>query len=178
MRPIYSKVIIDAAESAGSKDQPDFEDVNALVDEQIGRVEKVNDTTKEDIATALFVAANLKNEDGTASNVKDKSRFLHLAVGAIYVDAEDKRKKSIAENEAQTSYNSGTYLAGTKSTDPRGTWVTMKDEKVRHEHVLLHGKTVPLGNSFIKSGVLRFPGDPLGAPELTIGCRCKLVLVN
>ena len=178
LRPIYSKVIIDAAESAGSDGQPDFDAVNTLVDEQISRAEKLNDTTKEDIAAALFVAANLKNEDGTASEAKEKSRFLRLAVGAIYVDAEDKRKKQIAENEAQTSYNSGTYLAGTKSVDPRGTWVTMQDDRVRHEHTVLHGKTVPLGESFIKSGVLRFPGDPLGPPDLTIGCRCKLVLVG
>jgi hypothetical protein len=39
----------------------------------------------------------------------------------------------------------------------------------------LHGKSVPLTEGFMSDGaVLRFPGDPLAPPHLTINCRCRL----
>lgn len=58
-------------------------------------------------------------------------------------------------------------------------WVTMKDERVRLEHDLLEGATVPLDARFYSwSGdSARFPGD-FASPELNIGCRCVLRLIN
>lgn len=58
-------------------------------------------------------------------------------------------------------------------------WVTMKDERVRLEHDLLEGATVPLDARFYSwSGdSARFPGD-FASPELNVGCRCVLRLIE
>ena len=126
----------------------------------------LNDTTEEQIAAAIFTAQSL---DG---DIDARKKFLYLAVGAVYVDAEADRKEVIAENEAFTAYNSGTYIAGNALSDVSKTWLTRLDDKVRSEHVRLHGKTVKFEDTFAEN--LRFPGDPLAPPHQTINCRCLL----
>lgn len=54
-------------------------------------------------------------------------------------------------------------------------WVTMHDASVRPEHRALDGQIVPVGATFNLGGHdLRFPGDPVGPPDLWINCRCVL----
>ncbi|MFD3426125.1 structural protein [Nocardia fluminea] len=56
-------------------------------------------------------------------------------------------------------------------------WVTQHDSRVRHSHEEADGQLVELGASFDVGGMaLRFPGDPLGPPDETYGCRCFIVL--
>ena len=81
----------------------------------------------------------------------------------------------IAEHEAQTAYNAGTYFSGKQVGAVSKTWLTRRDGNVRIAHQSLQGKTVELGDGFKVDGfVLRFPGDPLAPPALTINCRCRL----
>lgn len=55
-------------------------------------------------------------------------------------------------------------------------WVSRKDDRVRHAHLIADGQTVPIYEPFIVGGFpLQFPGDPLGPPGQTINCRCTIV---
>jgi hypothetical protein len=52
-------------------------------------------------------------------------------------------------------------------------WVTMEDEDVRDLHRPLNGVQVPLGDRFqVGESELRYPGEPIGPPEVWINCRC------
>lgn len=52
-------------------------------------------------------------------------------------------------------------------------WLTARDERVRDAHKRADGQVVAADESFRVGGeALRFPGDPRGAPENTINCRC------
>lgn len=53
------------------------------------------------------------------------------------------------------------------------TWRTHADEKVRTAHRLLEGQNPAAdGLWHTVGGALRFPGDPLAPPALTVNCRC------
>jgi hypothetical protein len=54
-------------------------------------------------------------------------------------------------------------------------WVTMHDSAVRESHRPVDGQIVPIGATFnVGAFDLRFPGDPVGPPELWINCRCVI----
>lgn len=80
----------------------------------------------------------------------------------------------------------GTYTANHaehttgKNTDvPMKEWVTRHDDRVRALHREVDGQTVPSGEKFDVGGYhLRFPGDPVGPPEVWINCRCLLMKVE
>lgn len=68
-------------------------------------------------------------------------------------------------------------------------WIATKDERTRAAHAYLGGKTAPVGGTFTiptnhdphnKTGEprsIRYPGDPLAAPDLVYNCRCRLVSI-
>ena len=101
--------------------------------------------------------------------------MLKAAISAIFINLLGKRKRTIAEHEAQTAYNAGVYFGSKQIGASTKTWISSKDTKVRSEHRLLDGKSVGVGNPFEVNGLLiRFPGDPLSPPQMTINCRCRL----
>lgn len=54
-------------------------------------------------------------------------------------------------------------------------WTTMHDGDVREAHVVADGQIQPIGAPFNVGGHdLRFPGDPVGPPEIWINCRCVI----
>jgi hypothetical protein len=168
LRPVLYGAYADAAKSVNVEfDDVDKDLLKTLADEQIDRACKLNETTAAAIATAIFVSKSLKDV-----TVDERKKFFHLAVGAIYVEAEADRKTMIAENEAFSAYNSGLFAAGDLLGKVDKTWITRGDDKVRSEHVKLHGKTVGFEDEFAKG--LRFPGDPAAPAGQTINCRCLL----
>jgi len=64
--------------------------------------------------------------------------------------------------------------AGSGARGTRGKrWVTMHDRSVRETHVVADGQVRPVAAPFNVGGFeLRFPGDPVGPPEVWINCRC------
>lgn len=67
-----------------------------------------------------------------------------------------------------------TEHAGAEDGDSK-TWVTMHDDRVRHVHAALDGKTIPAVDTFDVGGArLAFPGQPVGDPSGWINCRCVL----
>ena len=174
VRPIYLSIVNDAAEQAFTKSEEpqdlDDAELQEYIDTQVKRTQEVNRTTKEEIAAALVVSMALSSESDN-----DKSALFKAALGAIFANLLGKRRRVIAEHESQTAFNAGLFLAGKQLNIVNKTWLTRRDQKVRGAHKVLHGRSVPLGTGFSTDGhMLRFPGDPLAPPHLTINCRCRL----
>lgn len=174
LAPIYRSILSDAADQAFSKSeepgQLDDSEIIDYVDQQVQRTKKVNETTKEEVAAAILVAMALSTD-----NEEDRQGILKAALIAIFANLLGKRRQVIAEHESQTAFNAGLFFAGKQLGLSSKTWLTRRDQKVRSQHKVLHGKSVPLGQGFVTDGsVLRFPGDPLAPPHLTINCRCRL----
>ena len=172
MRPIIQGIVAEAATLAAQKSgmpaDLDEDEVKEHLDQQIARMQQMNNTTKEEIAAAIMIALALSEDE-------DRAGMLKAALGAIFINLLTKRKRVIADHESQTAFNAGTYFAAKQVGAPTKTWITRKDVKVRPEHVLLQGKTVDTFDGFtVGEHVLRFPGDPMAPPHLTINCRCKL----
>ena len=177
IRPVIAGIVSDAAGLVGEKAQmpvdPTEEEYQQVIEGQTQRVQKINKTTMEEIAAAILAAKTLANDSGE----EEGHKLLTAALAAIFVALLTKRKRRIAENEAQSAYNGGMYLAGIQSGAAKKTWITRRDDRVRSEHRLLEGQTVGLTDGFAVAGsTLRFPGDPLAPPHLSIACRCKLRL--
>lgn len=149
---------------------PDVEeaDMEKIVSEQVARLQKANTNTRDEVAAAVLIAMALGDDE-------DKHSMLKAALLAIFANLIGKRRRTMAELEAQTSHNAGIYFAGKSAGSPQKTWITRKDSRVRGEHVLLHGKTINLDEGFAIDGeTLRFPGDPIAPIGSTINCRCRL----
>jgi hypothetical protein len=173
LEPIISAIYVDAKEYVASRTSEQValepQEVEKLAQQQVERMQQANTSTAEEIAAAIAVAMMEENQE-------ERSTLLRLALIAIFLKLISKRKRDIAEHEAQASYNGGVYLAG---KDSQGgftkTWLTRKDSRVRNAHKFLEGKTVKFGDGFIVDGLmLRFPGDPIAPPALTFNCRCRL----
>lgn len=170
--PMIKAVINDgvslSSQKTGMPDEIDEQDVEQATDEQMKRLEKSNATTQAEIAAAILIAAALTDDE-------ERSSMLKAAIAAIFANLLGKRKRMMAEQEAQTAHNFGVYLGGKSMGGASKTWITRRDSRVRSEHIMLHGKTVDVGDGFVvEDTILRFPGDPLAPPNLTINCRCRL----
>jgi len=175
IRPIISAVIAESNEISAKQlnsSQVSQEELNEYVDAQMERMQQANSTTKEEVTAAVITALAL----AASSDGDDGHSLLMTALAAIFAHLLLKRKRKIAEHESQAAVNAGLFLsAREKSAKVRKTWLTRRDTRVRPEHAILHSKTVPVDDGFIVgNAVLRFPGDPLAPPNLTMGCRCKL----
>jgi len=174
-RPILAAIIKDAAQNSttlfpDASEQIQEKELDEYLDSQISRLQLVNQTTRDELTAAILVAMAMENEE-------ERSALLKTALLAVFANLMKDRRRIIAEHEAQTAYNAGLYLVGKKNdeTSLQKRWITRRDAKVRAAHASLDGKSVELNNSFIEEGtVLRFPGDPLAPPSLTINCRCRL----
>ena len=199
LRPVIAAIVNDAAELAVETDskadpqqtqQPiSQEEIQEYLDSQMGRMQKVNDTTKEEILAAILVVMLIGGDE-------DRAGILRTALGAIFASLVGQRRRRIAENETQSAYNAGTFLALQQAAQmaareegtPGGSgrdgqigrkvtkmWLSERDSKVRPEHAALDGNSVAFDKAFTVDGFnIRFPGDPLAPAHLTIGCRCRL----
>lgn len=186
LRPVLAAIVSEAAESASPDGQNqilDEEQLSKYLDEQVERIQKVNQTTHEEILATILVVLMMPN-----LSADEKSSLLRTALGAIFAELLGRRRRVVAELEAGTAFNAGNYLAAVSAQrqsqdDParpsvfkfQKRWVTQKDAKVRSAHKILEGQTKTLGEPFEVEGfALRFPGDPLAPAHLTINCRCKM----
>lgn len=173
LRPLLKAIALDAAqnvsEDIGEEIVLSDDDVDEILNAQLERATKVNESTKEEIAGAVTVVAALDGDE------EEKSGILRAALIAIFAELMTKRALTTAEHETQTAFNAGTFLASKVAGIPKKKWLTRRDAKVRNAHKFLHGKSVSIVSGFATDGSsLRFPGDPLAPPHLTINCRCRL----
>jgi hypothetical protein len=83
--------------------------------------------------------------------------------------------RRIANWVATYAINASTFAAAASEVDEFVLleWVTMQDEDVRDLHRPLNGVQVPVGERFeVGDSELRYPGEPVGPPEVWINCRC------
>lgn len=56
------------------------------------------------------------------------------------------------------------------------TWLATLDSRTRHEHRLLDGQEVDVGEPFIMDGFkIKYPGDPAAPAHLLYNCRCTVI---
>ena len=173
LEPIILAIYTEAKEYVASRTSSNVvmepQEVEKLAQQQVERMQMANATTAEEIGAAIAVALMEESEE-------ERSVLLRLALIAIFLKLLSKRRRDIAEHEAQASYNGGVFLAGKENNvGLTKTWITRKDSRVRSTHKTLEGNTVDFGDGFLVDGtVLRFPGDPVAPPALTFNCRCRL----
>ena len=172
IKPMLKAVAADAvalsSQQSGMPPDVEEQDIEEVVAAQMERLKKANSTTKEELAAALLIAMALGDDE-------DRMSMLRAAIVAIFANLLGRRKRVMAEQEAQTAHNAGVFFSGARMGASKKTWLTRRDSRVRPEHTSLHGKTVDLKDGFaIGETVLRFPGDPVAPPNLTINCRCRL----
>ena len=172
VKPVIAGISADAtrlvSEQAGMPADENSEEMQQDIESQMERMKKINSTTKDEIASAILIALALADDE-------DRVGMLKAALLAIFMNLLSKRRRIIAEHESQTAYNSGVYHAAKGIGASTKTWIANKDTQVRPEHRLLDGNTTSIDSAFSVSGKdIRFPGDPLAPPHLTINCRCRL----
>jgi len=178
--PVVNAIVEDASEIAMATSEKsdllaglgvDAAVVKQYVGEQIARLRQANLTTRREVANALVVVLALQPEE-------DRAGVLRTTLGAVFADLLGRRRRQMAEHEAQTAFNAGTYFAAEQVAGRRGVrkrWLSRRDGRVRSTHQTLHGQTRPVGQAFkVEGGALRFPGDPVAPPSLTMNCRCRL----
>ena len=85
------------------------------------------------------------------------------------------RASTIARTETGNAFTYGRVEGMRQVGITKQQWLTAHDEHVRPSHAAQDGDEVALDETF-KNG-LRYPCDPLGAPEEVINCRCTVVPV-
>lgn len=86
------------------------------------------------------------------------------------------RSLTIARTEVHAAHESGSYEQA-MFVDPNAEkiWLATEDSRTRPSHRAADGQTVKIGETFNVGGSkLRYPGDPLGAAEDCINCRCSV----
>lgn len=85
----------------------------------------------------------------------------------------DDRARMIAENETNAIAN---YEREQKAIAKGATmkmWVSMRDERVRKDHIEVDGTMIPINDYFeVGDDLMLYPGDLNASPEETVGCRC------
>ena len=83
----------------------------------------------------------------------------------------------VAQNEANTVYNSIDYTQAKASGKKYKTWQTEEDARVRLWHEEIDGVKIPIDEMFhVGSDDMRFPHDYMnGSPENLINCRCTCI---
>ena len=95
------------------------------------------------------------------------------------------RAMFIAENEANTVFNSQEYVEAIYEGRTQKMWVTFADDRVRPTHDEIALETIPIDDYFqVGDAIMLYPKDvtselSTGAlhPEEVVNCRCKLLYI-
>ena len=115
--------------------------------------------------------------------IKDFRDQLEKTLGKTHEPPEDEipmRAERIAASVSNAAINAGYSAAGIDQDEIHfKKWVTMHDDRVRHEHADADGQTVPVGKKFSVGGHrMEYPGDTSVPIELWINCRCVIALTK
>lgn len=146
--------------------------VRGMVDKAATHVTSIAETTRQQLQAIVGRAYD------QGLSIPDTAKFIRASM----VGASDYRSTMIARTEMTRVVNAGQTAAMGIVSDATGTtysktWLTAPGaEHPRHEdYDGLDGQTVALDQLFDVGGnPFAFPGDPDGAPEDSINCRCTL----
>jgi hypothetical protein len=90
------------------------------------------------------------------------------------------RAKVVGETEAGVAVSVGRNEAARQAYQRAGLdtankmWLSRRDDRVRHTHIILDGQVVPFDGMFqsVSGAQLRYPRDPKAPADEIIGCRC------
>lgn len=87
------------------------------------------------------------------------------------------RSARTATTAAECSGRIDTYkYAESMGIEMQQEWVATLDDRTRHEHRILDGQRVDIGEAFeVDGATIRYPGDPQAPGYLVYNCRCTLV---
>lgn len=89
------------------------------------------------------------------------------------------RATRIARTEATAGWNGGAMAAITAEGFTHKRWLATHDSHTRPTHMAADRETVALSAPFVVGGsLLQFPGDPTGAADEVINCRCSMIGVK
>ncbi|MDY0144045.1 MAG: phage minor head protein, partial [Bacteroidales bacterium] len=95
---------------------------------------------------------------------------------AVYELRINSSSKTIARTEVLSANNAGTVFGYKQSgVVEKKEWLATPDGRTRDSHSDMNGEVVLVDKDF--SNGLEFPGDPSGAPEEIINCRCTTIPV-
>lgn len=140
----------------------------AALTRRVENVQRVNDTTRDAIAEAVYKGAEAGD---SIDEIGDR-------LNGVFDDAEGYRSDTIAASEAVSANNEAGLLAATELGDlvTGKTWYSAQDDQVRPTHQDVDGTTIPLDEAFYVGGSqLMFPGDPEGDASEVVNCRCTLL---
>ena len=133
------------------------------------RVKHISNTTREQIkgVVARGISEGLGIPD-IASMIEDSTSSISLS-----------RAETIARTETHMASQQGSMLAAESLEVPMlKEWVSAEDERTRPTHSDANGRQAKQGEPFrIGDSNLDFPGDPNGAPEEVINCRCVVTFI-
>ena len=130
------------------------------------RITEVTETTRRQIVNAV----DRGYRDGLGQRgVADAILDLVPSLSAT-------RANVIARTETHGAANYGSQEAAKQTGLPmRKEWLAAADERTRETHREADGSTVGMDDTFrVGDSDLQFPGDPSGAAEEVINCRCTL----
>lgn len=141
----------------------------------VGVPDRVYDLVKAEIEQGVNA--------GTANEVLVE-RISEL-FAAENIDTWDGRVMTIVRTEAMAAQNAGNFASylSLAAVDPGTTyekaWLSTEDSRTRPTHERADGQRRPLKEMFrVGSARLAYPGDPAGASEEVINCRCAVLLVE
>ena len=120
----------------------------------------------------------------TVDNLAKFPRDYDYTGNSKYWVSED-RAQFIAENEANTIYNSAEFVEAKKQGKTHKIWITYNDDRVRPTHIEVEGAKIPIDSYFyVGMAQMLYPKDvtsefSTGAshPEETVNCRCTISYV-
>ena len=122
-----------------------------------------------EIATTMLKYSTVHDDatPGVTPFTKDQTPF---ATGLARSTATSEAARASMDLAAQLSEDGPALMKA---------WVSRADQKVRHAHLKLHGKVVPLDRPFWRElgtgKELHYPGDPSAPLDMIINCRCALI---
>ena len=132
-----------------------------------------------------------KNKDLRWNRQQVNSAILQGILQGESIDRLAKRLESVTEKNYNAAVrNARTALTGAQNAgrldgykraqdlgiDLMQEWMATLDGRTRHEHRMLHGQRVKVGEPFTVDGYkLMYPGDPSGEAHLIYNCRCTLI---
>jgi SPP1 gp7 family putative phage head morphogenesis protein len=114
----------------------------------------------------------LKSEFAASLEGQESRQQLIARIRSTYEGYDESRARTIARTEVHAATQTGVMEGYRQASLKTKIWVAVGDAATRDTHRAVDGEEVPIDMLF--SNGLRYPGDPDGAPEEVINCRCSI----
>lgn len=141
-------------------------DIRSWLDERAGIfAEQITSTTFE----------KLKDQFEASLEAGENRKELIARIQGVYDGFTEGRATTIARTEVHNATQRGTFAGYQQAGSPIKIWVAVGDLNTRDAHLQADGQERPLNMPFDVGGEkLMYPGDPAGAAENTVNCRCTI----